>query len=471
MITSKITIDFHSEIILEADEIFQTWMGKKLDTDDNLTDFFESVGDNSLEDGIHQAISTGTLRYMQLRPLRTVEGVHGVMVFLDPVRNLFGNKLTLRLYPLGDQFHWAHSDRELPNELFDSINDFIFVCSPDYTILKANFSSHTVYGGQEEIEGRKCYEVLHGKTNPCEECPLPQTLSSKKVIPYEYYERNFGEFLETRTYPQVDSLDRFRGFTMINRIVSTRHKQEMEATQNKKLQALSQMASGISHDFNNMLTIILGRVQLLRQKVSEPGVLASLKTIEKAAMDSTEMIQRLQDFTRKREQLAEQAYGSVLLNDLAEDVVEYVRTRIDRTMRQRGIHIEIETRLGKIPHVEANKTALRNVLLNLIFNAVDALDVGGLVTVWTECDGEVVNLGVTDTGVGMSKEVVEKIFDPFFSTKSQKGSGLGLSEVYGVVNQHNASIEVDSKLGEGSTFVIHFPVPVSTAIPKLIHSV
>jgi len=466
MITSQITIDYHSEAILEADDTFRDWVGTTSDDSDNFTDYFEPIGDESVEEIIHQAISSGTLRYIRLRPLREVEGVDKVMVFLDPGKDLFGNKLTLRLYPLGEPFSWIQTETELPNELFDSINDFIFVCSPDYTILRANFSAHTVYGGQEEIEGRKCYEVLHGKTSPCEECPLPQTLSSHKVIPYEYYERNFGEFLETRTYPQVDKQERFRGFTMINRIVSMRHKQEVEATQNKKLQALSQMASGISHDFNNMLTIILGRVQLLRQKVSEPGVLASLKTIEKAAMDSTDMIQRLQDFTRKREQMAEQEYGPVLLNDLAEDVVEYVRTRIDRAMRQRGIHIEIETRLGKIPHVEGNKTGLRNVLLNLIFNAVDSLDVGGLITVWTGCDGSLVNLGVTDTGVGMSKEVVEKIFDPFFSTKSQKGSGLGLSEVYGIVNQHNANIEVDSKLGEGTTFVIHFPVPVSTSLPS-----
>ncbi len=464
MISSTITIDYHSEAILDTDEVFQSWVNETLSESTIFSDLFRMSTGIPVAESIHQAITSGSTQHLDLLPTFESEDITKLVAYLDPGRNLHGNKLTLQLYPVGETFEWDKQKRDLPDELFDSINDFILLCSPDYTILRANFAAKTVFGGTEEITGKKCYEVLHGQSHPCDECPLAQTLETKKVVPLEYFDQNFGEFLETRTYPQVDHEDRFRGFTLINRIVSMRHKQEVEATQNKKLQALSQMASGISHDFNNMLTIILGRVQLLRQKLSEPGVLASLKTIEKAAMDSTDMIQRLQDFTRKREQAGEQDLSSIMLNDLIEDVVEYVKTRIDRIMRQRGIHIEIETQLKKIPHVEGNEIALRNALLNLIFNAVDALDVGGLVTVWTEFDGKNVNLGVSDTGIGMSKEVVEKIFDPFFSTKSEKGSGLGLSEVYGIVNQHNANIEVDSKLGEGSTFVIHFPVPVSASI-------
>jgi len=458
MITSEITVNITTGKFTHVDETFQSWVGEAFADDSSLEEFFSLESGNNLLEHCQELRHNGGIQYGVVSPLFSLENIRRMVFFLDTHLNVDGDELTLEMLPIpADNQITPSPDFKYPVELFDSITDFILVCGPDYTIIRANEASHSVYGGNEDLVGQKCFAALRGKSSPCEDCPLPLSLRTKKVQPVEYYEESLGEFLETRTYPQTDDQNRFSGFTLINRIVSSRREREVENTQNKKLQALGQMASGIAHDFNNMLTIILGRIQLLKQKFTEPLLLTNLKTIEKAALDSTEIIQRLQDFTRKRDQGDGEVFKPIALNDLVKDVVEYAQTRVDRIKKQRGAHIEIDTKLREIPYIEGNSSAIRNALLNLIFNAIDALDVGGVISIWTAQVNNVVEFGLADTGIGMSKEVMEKIFDPFFSTKGDKGNGLGLSEVYGMVNQHNASIEVESTPGEGTTFTIQFP--------------
>lgn len=276
------------------------------------------------------------------------------------------------------------------------------------------------------------------------ENPLPKTLNTGKMSPFEYYDSNLKEFLEIRTYPHIDEEGYWTDFTILSRVVSQRREIEGETAQNKKLQALGQMASGLAHDFNNMLTIILGRVQLLKSRLQDPPVLNELSTIEKAAFDSTDIIQRLQDFTRKRSQEESGVFERLEVNAIIEDVVQYVHTRVDRLRKQKGIRIELETQLRDVAKIEGNKPQLRSALLNIVLNAIDVMEIG-----------------VADTGVGMTKEVREKIFDPFFTTKGEKGDGLGLSEVYGIVNQHNGNIKIESTPGEGTTMLLYLPISVS----------
>jgi signal transduction histidine kinase len=278
------------------------------------------------------------------------------------------------------------------------------------------------------------------------------------MVPNEYFDSDLKEFIETRTFPHINESGQWTHFTILTRIVSQRREEEGETAQNKKLQALGQMASGVAHDFNNMLTIILGRVQLLKSRLTEPGMIANLKTIEKAALDSTDIVQRLQDFTRKRNQTDDSHFEPLDVNLIVQDVVSYASTRIDKIRKQDGIQIQIDTELRDIGRIDGNKTQLRSALLNLIFNAIDAMEIGGVINIWTQQLGSKLEVGISDTGVGMPKEVREKMFDPFFSTKGEKGNGLGLSEVYGIVNQHNGSIQVNSTPGEGTTISLFLPI-------------
>ncbi|MCF7803686.1 MAG: PAS domain-containing protein [Candidatus Marinimicrobia bacterium] len=462
MFSAQLWIERDTGYVTKSDTNFKDWISRDTFEDVHIDNFFDTTEGASIFEQIQERLQHTQFHFIHAVPKFERFRSRQVVCFVDARDNLNEESLTLSIYPHREPTDELDAQLEdPPTQLFDTITDFLLVCAPDYTIKRANRAAKAVYGGVEEIEGRKCYEVLRDKDHPCHDCPLPRTLNTGKMTPSEYFDSNLKEFLELRTYPHIDEEGFFTDFTILSRVVSQRREIEGETAQNKKLQALGQMASGLAHDFNNMLTIILGRVQLLKSRLNEPFVLSNLKTIEKAAFDSTDIIQRLQDFTRKRSQDDPEIYDRIPVNSVIEDVVNYAQTRIDRLRKQQGLRIEIETQLRDIPSIEGNKAQLRSALLNVVFNAIDAMEIGGVVTIWTEQVGTQVEIGISDTGIGMTKEVREKIFDPFFTTKGEEGNGLGLSEVYGIVNQHNGNIKVESTPGEGTTMLLYFPAGVS----------
>lgn len=460
---AKLWIDTNTGEITNSDPTFRKWLNQEKIPTTKIDDFFIPHTGSSMSDELRQRALEGKLHYMGVHSKFEYESLDQFLCFMDSREISREKSIPLTFVPV----HKTDADSEqelldIPPQLFDSITDFLLICEPDYTIKRANKAAKAVYGGIEEIEGKKCYKVIRGRDVPCEDCPLPKTLESGKMVPHEYFDSDLKEFIETRTFPHINDSGQWTHFTILTRIVSQRREEEGETAQNKKLQALGQMASGVAHDFNNMLTIILGRVQLLKSRLSEPGMIANLKTIEKAALDSTDIVQRLQDFTRKRNQTDESHFEPLDINLIVQDVVSYASTRIDKIRKQDGVQIQIDTQLREISRIDGNKTQLRSALLNLIFNAIDAMEIGGVINIWTQQLGSKLEVGISDTGVGMPKEVREKMFDPFFSTKGEKGNGLGLSEVYGIVNQHNGSIRVDSTPGEGTTISLFLPINSST---------
>lgn len=456
---ARIWINRETGAVTQADATFETWVGGGTGT--HVDEYFQLEEGGSLFAAVQERLGEHPLHSFAAAPKFPLQTAHRVVCVLD-ARNLGPQAAwPVSIVPVAEGVgagELAHP----PAQLFDAITDFLVVCDPTYTIRRANRAAQAVYGGLEALEGQKCYRVLRGNPYPCTDCPLPQTLETGKVVPYEYYDDQLREFLEMRTYPHLGPGGTLADFTILTRVVSERRRQEGESAQQKKLVALGQMASGLAHDFNNMLTIILGRVQLLKSRTTDPGLVSSLKTIEKAAFDSTDIIQRLQDFTRQREEGSEQSFAPVEVNTLVEDVVQYVQTRTDRLRKQEGIRIEVEPQLREVARIEGQSARLRSALLNVAFNAIDAMPIGGVLRLWTQQLGTQVEIGVADTGVGMTKEVREKMFDPFFTTKGERGNGLGLSEVYGIVNQHNGSIRVESTPGEGTTITLYFPIAVSS---------
>ncbi len=457
---ARIWIDRNTGAVEKADATFQQWV--KSQADNHIDHYLAAETGGSLFETFRESTEQHPLHSITAVPKFQAGPVNRVVCYLD-ARNISAHEaVPVSIVPIKSIEEEEEELASPPPQLFDAITDFLVVCGPDYSIKKANRAAQAVYGGLQKLEGRKCYQALRSNPAPCADCPLPQTLETGKLVPVEYHEAQLREFLEIRTYPHIDEGGYLQDFTILTRVVSERRKREGESAQNKKLLALGQMASGLAHDFNNMLTIILGRVQLLKSRLSDPGLLSSLKTIEKAAFDSTDIIQRLQEFTRQRDQDEEQMFEPVKVNALVEDVVSYVQTRTDRLRKQEGIRIEVETQLRDVSRIEGSTARLRSALLNLVFNAIDAMEIGGVLSLWTQQLGTQVEIGVSDTGVGMSKEVREKMFDPFFTTKGDKGNGLGLSEVYGIVNQHNGTIRVESTPGEGTTITLYFPVIISS---------
>jgi CheY-like chemotaxis protein len=215
------------------------------------------------------------------------------------------------------------------------------------------------------------------------------------------------------------------------------------------------MSAGIAHDLNNTLAAILGQAELLKLRITDPDVQAGLTTLETAAADGAQVVRRLQDFARQRG-AAPQA--SVDLSQVIQQALELSRPRWKDEAHRRSAPIEVVTRLEECPPIQGHASELREALMNLIFNAVDAMPTGGVLTLTTRvAKAGWVELQVADTGIGMIEEVRRRIFEPFFTTKGLHGTGLGLSVVYGIVERHGGQIAVESTLGKGTTFLLRLP--------------
>jgi signal transduction histidine kinase/ActR/RegA family two-component response regulator len=232
-----------------------------------------------------------------------------------------------------------------------------------------------------------------------------------------------------------------------------------QIVQSEKLRAMGEMASGVAHDFNNVLAVVLGNVQLLLhqlERLSPEEIRGGLKIIEHSSKDGAETIRRIQEFTGVRR---DREFISLSLNEIITEVVNITQPRWKGQTRKEGIQIELTMQKGNIPFVMGSPSELREVLTNIIFNAVDAMPEGGTLTIATQPQTEDwVEMRITDTGIGMKEEVKQRVFDPFFTTKGVKNSGLGMSVSYGIIKRHGGEILIESELGKGTTFIIHLPV-------------
>ena len=223
----------------------------------------------------------------------------------------------------------------------------------------------------------------------------------------------------------------------------------------EKLRALGEMASGVAHDFNNVLAAIVGRAQLLLNEVRDPKLRRWIEVIERSGMDGAQTVRRLQEFTRIRR---DQPVVAVGLNRVVQESLESTESRWRDEARTRGVVVDVVTTLASdLPPVAGDPAELREVLINLILNALDAMPEGGTLSFATGADAQQVELVVADTGTGMPEHVRQRIFDPFFTTKGPQGTGLGLSMTYGILSRHGAQVSVESQEGKGTRFRLTFP--------------
>jgi signal transduction histidine kinase len=244
--------------------------------------------------------------------------------------------------------------------------------------------------------------------------------------------------------------------------------------QQERLRALGQMASGIAHDINNAISPIALYTQLMleREPSLSPEARDRLVTIQRAIDDVAQTVARMREFYRPRE--PEQEQSDVELNRLAQQVIELTRARWSDQPQRRGIMIELKTGLAPdLLDVRGADNEVRDALTNLIFNAVDAMPDGGVIEVRTSMPAvseqgapvRQVWLEVSDTGIGMDEETRRRCLEPFFTTKGERGTGLGLAMVYGMAQRHGCALEIDSKPGTGTTIRLVFPVSAAASSP------
>ena len=227
----------------------------------------------------------------------------------------------------------------------------------------------------------------------------------------------------------------------------------------ERVNALGLMAAGVAHDFNNLLTGMLGRVELLQKKVDTQGadlpfIRSQLESLHKIVLQGAGTVRRIQEYSRIRKDSPSE---SVDLNSVVDNSVELTTAKWKDECETRGVRVDVRFERGRIPSIQGNAADLTQVVSNLIFNAVEAMPKGGELTLKTFQAGNTIGLEVSDTGDGMSTEVKEKLFQPFFTTKDN-GYGLGTSIIYGIVARHGGNIHVSSEEGMGTTFLFRLPV-------------
>jgi len=363
-------------------------------------------------------------------------------------------------------------EREQLLSIFDSINAVISVADVQtYEILFTNRFTRNLYG--KELIGGLCYKEIHGLDSPCSHCPKGKALSLKG----EPYHWDYHNPTTNRDYLATDRIIKWTDgrdakfhlgidVTERKRLETEKENLQAQLVRAQRMKAISTLAGGVAHDFNNLLHVIQGysEMLLLESDETDPSY-ADIQKIISAARTGANMVQRLLAFAKQ----AETRPVPLDLNRRIRNIEKIWAGTFPRTIR---VEFQLADDLARI---NADPDQVDQILMNLAKNAQEAMERSGTLTVATAnvsadrefcslrlglCPGDYVLLTISDTGKGTDKQTRDRMFDPFFTTKgwaSNRGTGLGLPVVQGIVEQHGGFIECFSEVGKGTTFNVYLP--------------
>jgi len=352
---------------------------------------------------------------------------------------------------------------------FDALIDPVMIIGPDHLIHRANLAAAKMAAANipdvdvRKIVGMKCHKVFAGRSQPCPGCSLPQTLA--EGLPHQFPLSNVipeREF-EVTSQPFPES-DKKRLAVHIYRDRTEAAVLQSRLIQSEKLASIGLLAGGVAHEINNPLGgIMIFSQMLLREMPKDSPYYSDVVEIEAASQRCKEIVQGLVDFARIRPNL--DVLQKFLPVDAAEAVQSALRFGQINLKQETKKNIRIKENLdAKSTLVRGDKNQIIQVVLNLLQNAIQAMPKGGDIVLRVKNDKAKENLiiEISDSGTGIKPEHLKKIFDPFFTTKQPgQGTGLGLSICYGLVTSMGGKIAASSKVGEGTTFTITFPLDAS----------
>lgn len=380
--------------------------------------------------------------------------------------------------PTGVDITERERAEDLVRNVLETVDEGFIIVNRDYSILSANKAYTTQVGKPlQEVLGKRCYEVSHGISRPCFEmgssCAVRSVfLSGEPQVAVHTHHDGRGEpvYVETKAFPMKDATGRVTAVIEIVNNITERKRLEEQLRHAQKMEAVGLLAGGVAHDFNNILTAVIGYGNLLESKLETGDVRREYaEQILAAAARAASLTQSLLAFSRKQ-----------VITPRPIDINEII-ARIEKLLhRVIGEDVEFRTILaaGELT-ILADSSQFEQVIMNLVTNARDAMDKGGTLTIET-CvreltadfkkqhgfgrPGTYACVTVRDTGRGMDDAVRERIFEPFFTTKELgRGTGLGLAIVYGIVKQNNGYIIVESEPGRGTMFSLYFPLTPAQA--------
>jgi GAF domain-containing protein/anti-sigma regulatory factor (Ser/Thr protein kinase) len=334
-----------------------------------------------------------------------------------------------------------------PAVTLDVADDPEIALTPDWRNRLANEPDRAVLAvpliAQDRVLGALAIRDRTGRAYEPNEIRLAQAFADQAVLALE----NARLYTETTRRQQEAQ----RAYEELSQA-------QAQLVRGETLRAMGELASGVAHHLNNLLAVVLGRLQLARAKEPPADLDRHLDLAERAALDGAEVVRRMRGFSRAQ---PAPDLMDVDLNRVAEEVIELTRPRWQDEAHIRGVTITTRLDPGAIPPVPGDLAALREVLMNFILNAIDALPQGGAITVRTWASPGGVHCEVADTGIGMSPEVQRRALEPFFTTKGFQSTGLGLSVNYGIIRRHGGELSIDSTADRGTR--VAFRLPLATA--------
>jgi PAS domain S-box-containing protein len=351
--------------------------------------------------------------------------------------------------------------------IIEQMAEGLLVFDERVTVIRANRQAQNLFGLTFEqlrddrnlslAEGRFADEG--GRVVSTQELPVQMALAQSRVVDTRlWYTRpdGFRTCLSLTASPFLDEWEEPAGAIVLVRDVTEQYHEYARAQQADKLRALGQLASGIAHNFNNSLAAVIGYTQLAIPRVKEPTAEKYLRVVEQSAKDAARMVERIQNFAR--ESPHKDNLIAVRLADVVRDAVDITRPRWRDDAEALGIkyQVKVESQTEDLL-INGEPSELREVFVNVILNALDAMPIGGTIAISVSTEESSAKVRFTDTGVGMTEEIEQRIFEPFFTTKGESGLGMGLSESYRIIERHGGHMEVESEPFRGSSFTVVLP--------------
>lgn len=340
---------------------------------------------------------------------------------------------------------------------FDVISDPVLIVDSQYRIKRANLGFAQITGTDiKKIPGQKCYELFAGYNQPCPGCPLnnltQKNHEERKRIELDRFPKN-GRQYEVSAYALPEGASTAGDEVVLYyRDVTDERQLQRRLRQAEKMAAVGTLAGGVAHEINNPLGGILAFTQLaLKQLDPTHPAREDMAEVERAVLRCKKIVQNLLDYSRQDLQEPKR-----LLN--LNQVVQNSQAYMDLSSKE--FEVTVNKNLQEtLPQVFGQADQLQQVVLNLFTNALQAVPKKqGVIDVQTDCDDDFVYLKITDNGCGMSADAVDRIFEPYYTTKKQgEGTGLGLSICYKIMLEHNGKIQVESVKGRGTTMTLVFP--------------
>ena len=402
---------------------------------------------------------------------REVRGRRTAEVGLRELNDSLEQRIEVRTQEIRDVFSRLYESERQFRNLVESVTDYaIFMLDQNGFVTTWNAGAERIKGyTNDEIIGQhfSIFYTEDDRRNGVPEQVLATTRRTGRVAMDGWRVRKSGDlFWASVIINEVhDEEDRATGFAKVTRDLTERRTIEEQLRQVQKMEAIGQLTGGIAHDFNNLLTVISGNIETVQRRMSrtDPGLYRNLEAAARAVERASTSTHRLLAYSRRQP-----------LEPKPVELNRLIMGMSDLLGRTIGANITIETVLaGGLWQVSADANQVENAILNLAVNARDAMPDGGKLTLETAnsyldeayakinaevIPGQYAMVAVSDTGIGMTPDVVEKAFEPFFTTKGLgEGTGLGLSQVYGFIKQSGGHIKIYSELGEGTTVRLYLP--------------